>query len=275
MKLNSRIIFIIAILSACIIAINLAVYFQITQKSKTEEQEQEQKQEEVQIDTAMLTENFNNIFDNTIDNQKNSVNVAKVDHTKDLIYTSYVNQERQENTYELDVHIPYLNLNNETANKINTQINELFYKKVLNILASTNEYTIYSVKYKAYINDNLLSLVINATLKEGENPQRVIIKTYNYNLSSTSELSIKEVLEYRGVSEQYVQSRIIETIKKASEDSNQYQELGYSKYLRNIEDSMYQVENTNIYFLGENKAIYIIYPYGNLNYTSEIDLLVI
>ena len=52
-------------------------------------------------------------------------------------------------------------------------------------------------------------------------------------------------------------------------------ELGYSKYIRNINDDIYKVENTSTFFIGENKALYIIYPYGNSNYTTEFDLLVI
>ena len=75
--------------------------------------------------------------------------------------------------------------------------------------------------------------------------------------------------------EKEVQSKIIETIKLASNNANIYKELGYNKYLRNVNDSMYKIENTKVYFLGENKALYIIYPYGNSNYTSELDLLVI
>ena len=181
----------------------------------------------------------------------------------------------KENSYELNVSIPYLNINSDTAKKINQEIDTLFYKKAIDILNNANQYTVYGVKYKAYVNDNILSLIINVTLKEGNNPQRVIIKTYNYNLSSNNQLNIKEVLQYRDISENYVQNKINETIKNASENANIYSELGYNMYLRNVGDSIYKLENTTVYFLGENKALYIIYPYGNSHYTSEVDLLVI
>jgi len=270
MKFNSRTIFITTILLICVISINLAVYFQITKKPSQEDQ-----QEEIVIDTALLTENFNNIFDNQIDYQSNSFNITKLDSKKELVYTSYTNQEASDNLYELNVNIPFLNINNDTAEEINNEINNLFYNKAIDILSKNDRYTIYSVKYKSYVNDNILSLVITATLKEGDNAQRVIMKTYNYNLSSNSKLNIKEILQYRKLSEDYVQMQINNTIKVASEDAKRYSELGYNKYLRNINDSMYKLENTSVYFLGENKAIYIIYPYGNMSYTSEIDLLVI
>lgn len=270
MNLNTRKIFIISVLVICVIAINLAVYFQITKKPV-----EDKKEETIVIDTALLTENFSNIFDNQINYQDNNVNITKKDHTKELVYTSYTNKDVLENKYELNFNIPYININNDTAKEINNEINSLFYEKAINILAGTTQYTIYSVKYKAYVNDNILSLIISANLKEGDNAQRVIMKTYNYNLASNSKLSINEVLQYRGITEEYAQSKVNETIKTASEDAKRYQELGYNKFLRNINDNMYKLENTTVYFLGENKAIYIIYAYGNLSYTSELDLLVI
>lgn len=269
---NLRKIFIISILTICVIAINLAVYFQITSKAKDNS---EDKREEIVIDKIALIENFTKIFDNTIDYQGNTINTDKKDDMKELIYTSYSNQEEIENKYKLNVSIPCININSTEADNINLEINRLFYKKANDIVSNANEYTIYTVKYKVYINDNILSMIISATLKEGDNAQREIIKTYNYNLSSNEKLSINKVLEYRNLSNDYVQDEILKTIKTASENANVYNDLGYSKYVRNIDDYMYKIENTNVYFLGQNKALYIIYPYGNLNYTSELDLLVI
>ena len=270
MEINTRKVFIISILVICIIAINLAVFFSIT--SKPEEIE---KEEEIVLDTAALTENFNNIFDNNINYQGTNHDINKIDQNKEIVYTSYTNEEKLESSYDLNVNIPYLNINNDVANLINEEISDLFYNKVNNILSNTTQYTIYSVKYKAYVNDNILSLVIRATLKEGNNQQREIIKSYNYNISSNNKLDITQILDYRKISSKYAQSRINETIQIASNNANKYKELGYSKYLRNINDERYKIENTSVYFLGENKALYIIYAYGNTSYTSEIDIVVI
>ena len=269
MKGNLRKIFIISVLLICIIAINLAVFFKITEKSDNN------GAEELIIDTAMLVENFNKIFDNQINYQNNNINIEKKDDARELVYTSYNNQEEIANKYMLNVNIPNLNINNPNAEKINEEINNLFYNKALGILAKTQQYTIYNVKYKVYVNDNILSLIISATLKEGENAQREIIKTYNYNLASNRNLSLNEVLEYRQLSKENVQNKIYDTIKIASENAKTYNELGYTKFLRNINDSMYKIENTTVFFIGEGKALYILYPYGNSNYTSETDLLVI
>ena len=273
MNLNLRKVFVIGILAFCVVVINLAVFFTITHKSDDVNQEEN---EHINIDTISLSENFNNIFDNTINYQDNTLNVNKKDNSKEIIYTSYSNNDKKDNIYDLNVSVPYLNINSSTSEKINQEINNLFYNKAINILSDANNTnTIYSVKYKAYINDNILSLVISATLKEGANAQRLMIKTYNYNISSNEQLDIDKALGYRQLSSQYVQNKITDTIKLASENVSVYNELGYSKYIRNINDDIYKVENTSTFFIGENKALYIIYPYGNSNYTTEFDLLVI
>ena len=44
-------------------------------------------------------------------------------------------------------------------------------------------------------------------------------------------------------------------------------------YKRNVEDDMYKIENSDNYFLGPQGEIYIIYAYGNMNFTSERDIV--
>ena len=269
MKQNYRKIFIIGILLICIIAINVAVYIQITEKPKAEG-----NKSIIQIDATFLAENFNSIFDNTCNAQENSIQVIKEDSLQDIIYTYYHNQESVSDWYELNVHIPFINIKTATAQQINQEIKELFYQKALRILSNQTQYTAYSVSYKAYINDNILSLIVKATLKEGENPQRVIIKTYNYNVSSENILKIEEILQYRQIRKDVAQKQVIETIQTASKNATQLRKLGYNVFLRDTDSRMYQLENTTVYFLGQDKALYMIYAYGNLNYTSEMDIVV-
>lgn len=270
-NINQRKLLIISVLAICVISINLAVFFKLTEKAPKNE-----KIEEVVVDTATLTENFNNIFDNKINYQNKDVNRFKKDSNKELVYTNYINQQKLADRYEMNVNVPTINIESDEAQKINNEINNLFYKKVKDIINNDNNIeVVYSVNYKAYVNDNILSLVIKANLKENQNPQRTIIRTYNYNLSSGEQINIFKVLEYRNLTEEKIQNKIIDTIEVASQNANKYNELGYKKYLRNPKDDMYKLENSKVYFIGENKAIYILYPYGNANYTSEVDLLVI
>lgn len=269
--MNWRKIFVISVIAICIISINLAVYLKIIEKD-----DHSGTSEEIIVDTVALTENFENIFDNTIDlGESDLSSVSKIEETQKIVYSKYEIKDKKENSYDIEVNIPYLNINHEIANTINQEIDSLFYSKVNSLLTQNNSVEIiYNVKYKAYINDNILSLVIRSTLKEGTNAQRLIIKTYNYNLSSNQILDIHQLLDYRKLDENKVQSKIKETIETASSTASAYQKLGYSTYLRNPEDDMYLLENTNVYFLGAGKSLYILYPYGNSNYTSEMDLLV-
>lgn len=268
--MNWRKIFVISIIAICIISINLAVYLKIIEKDGSYE-----TSNEIIIDTVSLTENFENIFDNTIDVGENEISsINKIEQNQDIVYSKYKIEDKN-NSYDIETNIPFLNINNEVAENINNEINTIFYSKINSIISqNSNAETIYNVKYKAYINDNILSLVIRSTLKEGATAQRVIIKTYNYNLSSNQILDIHQLISYRNLDESMVQNKIDETIESAASTVSAYQELGYNKYLRNPDDDMYLLENTNVYFLGEGKSLYILYPYGNSNYTSEIDLLV-
>lgn len=265
---NWRKIFVISIIVICIICINLAVYLQIIEKDTTSN-----KNNEIIIDTVALTENFENIFNNTIDKQQKDINnISRIDNSKELVYTNYT---KIENNNEIDINIPHINIKNEIIESINKEIDDLFYKNIDNILKnSQNNSIIYNVTYKAYLNDNILSLIIRCNIKENENAQRLVIKTYNYNISSNQILNIEQVLDYRGLDKKTVQNKINNTIQEASKTSSTYQELGYKKYTRNTADEMYILENTKVFFIGEGKSLYILYPYGNSNYTTEIDLVV-
>ena len=48
---------------------------------------------------------------------------------------------------------------------------------------------------------------------------------------------------------------------------------GQTIYERDINNAMYVTDNVNNFFVGKNGQIYIVYPYGNTNMTSEIDVI--
>lgn len=268
MKINAHKIFVISIIVICIVAVNLAIFFQII-KTDTKE-----NKTAIVVDVAGLTENFSNIFNNSLDNQNTNINIQKKDFNKDMIYEEYSKKQTLPNYYDIEVNIPQININSENIAKINSEIKSLFQDKAELILAKKDMNYIYNVKYKAYLNDNILSLVIMSTLKEGDNSQRIIVKTYNYNITSNEVLNLEQLLDFRGIEPKSAQANINKVIKNASDTASAYQDLGYNKYPRNINSSMYKVENTTVFFIGKDKAIYILYPYGNSSYTSEIDIVV-
>ena len=44
---------------------------------------------------------------------------------------------------------------------------------------------------------------------------------------------------------------------------------------RDSKSEEYKVENAKYFFLGEKGYLYIVYPYGNKEATSEMDLVII
>lgn len=179
------------------------------------------------------------------------------------------------NKYDLDVQIPQINIENSEIDKCNLEIKNIFQNKAANILAKTEEYTVYSVKFHTYINGNILSLVIKANLKEGTKPEREIIKTYNYDTENNKLLDINDIIDAQGIGKNELQEKITEEIKKQSEYEHSLIDLGYEVYTRDINNQMYRVENISNFILGEQGHLYIIYAYGNNNFTSETDLIIL
>ncbi len=269
MKNGRKIVFGIIII-ICIIAVNIAVYLQFFKNT-------ENKTEDIQmpvIEEAKIIKDFNQLFNNKVDYQGISLSGLK-DPTKDIVYSNYTNTDKKEDSYELNVNIPVINVNSEIVENINKQIESIFKTKATSILVNVGEKTIYSVEYTAYLNSNILSLVIKSNLKEGTNPQRVIVKTYNYNLSTNEEITLAELLEIKNLSSKAVSDEIQVKVNESNEQAKRLKELGYNVYIRDLTNDMYKIERTNNFFLGVNGALYIVYPYGNSNNTSEMDVILI
>ena len=48
---------------------------------------------------------------------------------------------------------------------------------------------------------------------------------------------------------------------------------GYPVYERNLESEIYKIENITNFFLNEEGKLYIVFAYGNQNFTSEFDIV--
>lgn len=268
-------IFYISILAICVIAIIIAVILQIFAGKEEKSGETSKLPELSDSQLSQYKEEFDNIFENKVNYlENNSYKISKIKQDEEIIYLGYQNNEEKINSYELDVNIPYININNEVAEEFNTQIKDTFEQKAKSILNSQNNNVIYTVKYSAYVSNNILSLVIRSTLKEGENPQRDIVQTYNYDLTNQKQCTIDQLLELKGITKKEANQNIKQEIKTVQERVEELQKLGYSIYARDYTDDMYSINNVTEYFLGENNALYIIYAYGNQNHTSEMDIVV-
>lgn len=221
-----------------------------------------------------LKNEFNNIFTNKLETEVTEIGIGKRTESRELVYTLYDFTEKG-SLYDIDTQIPAVNLNSDIVTECNTKIEELFKGKADKIATSnSNKHTIYSVKYVAYVNGNILSLVIKATLKEGENPQRLMIQTYNFDLNTGEEVSLEKILSAKKISLVSANAKIEKEIRESQAEVEKLKELGHIKYSRDVKNAMYKIENTENYFMGKDSYLYIIYAYGNSNYTTDKDIII-
>ena len=139
-----------------------------------------------------LKANFENIFNNQIE-EKENYETKKIDKNQKIVYTSYQKEEKN-NSYELNVNIPYINIKNSTVQNFNKEIKDTFEKKSEEILQTTDKNIIFTVKYTANIENDILSLIIYSDLKQELSAQRTIIQTFNFNIENNKELTLNETL---------------------------------------------------------------------------------
>ena len=260
------------IIGICIISLILVIYSQFFEgKTVTTVGSLKGKSEE---GYEILKSEFDKLFTNTLQNYDDKYRNKKEKLNQDLVYTSYTKEENQSNNYDLSIRIPYINIKGDTASNYNEEIQNTFKQKADDIMKTTNKNSIYTVEYGAYIQDGVLSVIIRANLKEGSNAQRVIIKTYNYNLEEDKEITLQELINMKSVDKSYVQNKIDEEIKSEQKKAEDLKALGYSIFERNANSEMYKLENVSEFYFHDG-SIYIIFAYGNDKRTSEVDIAII
>lgn len=223
-------------------------------------------------ETELLKVEFDQIFTNSIENGEGQ-DSKKKESDKPLVYTKMEKKESQLNSYDVEVHIPYINIDNEKVEEYNKEIED-FVNKTNSVLESQNKNVIYTVEYVANVQNDILSLMIRSNLKEGSSAQRVIIQTYNYDLRNNKEITLEEVLKIENISLSEIQEKIKSEINSEQKKVEDLKNLGYNIYSRDVTSDSYQVENSKEFYV-TNNTLYIVYAYGNETFTSEMDLIVI
>ena len=273
-KINKRRIIIYSIaIFACILAIVVVIGIQILGNDvvdnffgvskitkKTEEEENR------------LKANFDTLFQNQLENNS-SCEVKKIDKNKDIVYTNYENTDKSANNYEMNVNLPYINIKNQSVQDYNENIKNIFQAKAEEVLKSTNSNVIYTVKYEAYIENNILSLIIYSDLKQDASAQRIIIQTFNFNSETNKELTLEDIIKIYELDEKTVQDKIDNEIKTEEKKAEDLKALGYNVFTRDTKSDMYKIKNATEFFV-HNNNLYIIYAYGNDKLTSERDIVV-
>lgn len=284
--MKKRYIIYILIAIICIIAIITGVYYQVfgnKQKQNVENNNeivQDPNKEYEPIDPEVLKEEFNALFNNSFNDQgydTSSIKKLQGFEEQEIVFAIYNIREEKDERYSVNINLPVLNVDGEVAADFNATTQSVFANKADDVLARSQNYTIYNVEYVAYVNDNVLSLIIKSTLKEGDNAQRIIVQTYNYDIQTGQKLTLNELLEQKGISTKEVNKKIELQVKEANIQaeaiSSALIESGQTVYTRDINNAMYVTDNVNHFFIGEDGQIYIIYPYGNSNFTSEMDII--
>lgn len=270
---KKRIIMYAVILLICVIAVIVVVGVQILGNDVVDNMFGINKiTKRTEEEEANLKANFENIFDNQIED-KGEYKIQKIKQDENLVYTNYTKEEKNEK-HEIDVNLPYININNEETDNFNKEIENTFKGKAEEILKDSNQNIIYIVKYKAYVENNILSLVIYSDLKQNTSAQRVIVQTFNFDLKENKKLTLEDIIDSFDLKKADVQSKINTDIQKEQKKSEDLIKLGYNIFSRDINSDIYKVENASEYFVYNNN-IYIIFAYGNNKMTSEKDIVII
>lgn len=275
---KNKFVFFIVIAMLCIMAISIGIYTQYFYKYADTDPlmigintSSEKTAEELQL----LEANFNALFTNSLKVNSENVNVtSKLDEGKDLLYTGYKLQNEDENYFSVNAVIPLLNINTEKAKEINKAIKAEFHDKANTVMRQQEVYTVYNVSYVAYINNDILSVAIKSSLREGNKSEKVSIKTFCYSLSAERQITLKELVELKEQTVESVQSKIDSEIKTAYNNAKIIAAEYGNLYERDLNSDMYKVENAVTYFLTDDGYVYILYPYGNTDYTNEMDMVI-
>lgn len=274
---NPKIMYIL-ISTFCIFAIIAGIYAQFIDSNDSTNTSNQNVQNEV-LEKAQdeIKAEFNEFFTNTLNlGGFDTTGIQKINNEKDIVYSIYEIEENSD-AYEVKMNIPVINIKNELTTTLNQLTQANFVNKANEILQKTDteDKTIYTIDYVAYVNSNILSLIIRSTLKEGTSAQRVIIQTYNYNLVTNTKATLVDLINIKKLNKDEVNSKIIDVVTKANEEDEALQNMGYNQiFVRDLTSDMYNVDNTGSYFLGPNEELYIIYPYGNNEFTSKMDIVV-
>lgn len=279
--MKKRNIIYIAIALVCVIAIVVGVYYQVFgEKPKENILTNEIIDDDgnvTAIDPEVLKEEFNSLFNNSFNDQGYETSSIKKDPRyleQEIIYAAYNIKEEKDEKYSVNINLPVFNVAGDVAAEFNATTQSVFADKADYVLSKSQQYTIYNVEYIGYLNENIISLVIKSTLKEGNSAQRIIVQTYNFDITTGKKITLNELLEVQGYKTKEVNKKIEQQVEEANKQAEAVSTAtGQSVYKRDINNAMYVTDNVNHFFMGLDGQIYIIYPYGNSNFTSEMDII--
>ncbi|MCR5186607.1 MAG: hypothetical protein K6D97_05785 [Clostridia bacterium] len=274
-------VFIAVIVALCIVAICIGIY--VDKYYKYSEIDplmmgirigNKKSAEEIVTLKASFNELFSNDVKSTADEDSEEYNFERINESLgSIVYNAY-DLQQDTDFYNVDADIPQLNINAENAKKINQEIYETYYKTAYIKMRNIEGMTVYNVKFAAFVNNTYLSLVIKSTLKEDSKPEKVMIKTYNYNMATDSLFTIEDLIKLKNETNESIQDTITKEIQTSDANAKILAKEYGALYTRNLESEIYKVKNTENFFLTQDGYVYIVYAYGNTDDTNEMDIVI-
>lgn len=215
---------------------------------------------------------YNNVIEESIDREKLEMEFKQPFSNNENEYVEIRQEVEQAKVgkYDVTAKIPKITIEEAEAEELNQEIYRLA-ASIINQATKADKYVKYDMEYITYLNRNVLSIVIRFTIKEGANPRRIIIKTYNYDIVENKQVKITDIIDRE--KENKIQEEINNKIEESNIRANQSISKGYTAYVRETESKIYKIENATEFFIGNDNILYIIYAYGNQDYTDEMDLI--
>ena len=176
----NRTMFFVVIILLCVLSLSIGIYAQVFYRYSETDPFMlgigvGRTQDAAEI--TKLKNEFNNIFTNDLEGNTSVSNINKEDTDRNIVYTLQTVTDQDEDLYNISASIPTINIKSNEAQKINNEIKDKYLDKIEDIIDNAKEYTDYSVTYKAYMNGELLSLIIKETIREGRHLQSAKINT--------------------------------------------------------------------------------------------------
>ena len=178
----------IIIIILLLILLGITYYFGFIKKDQNNQSNNiEQSTNIVNTNNVTNTEKAENTIGNeTTENKTKKIN--KLDESKDIVYTLYSKNDNA-------INVPYINIDSPDVKRINDEIED-YYKPRIDGDPMEFGYP-HNVKYYSYINDNILSLVIEVITDNGINEYKV----YNLDIYDGTVVTNTDILKLKKLTE--------------------------------------------------------------------------
>lgn len=148
---------------------------------------------------------------NLIKDKEENVQNVKQDLVTDAF--TYTGTTKDGNNISVSYKIPKININSSYATKINNEINEKITSEAKKIISEINNGMsswIYNIFYKYYINDNILSVIIESDYDANDIKAYFV---YNIDINTGKNISNEEIINKKGMTKKQFEDRLTNAVK--------------------------------------------------------------